>query len=162
MEQVNQHYSGLKSQKNVTSVENNQIWLEKITNKANKLDNYCINFKQNDDYINFILTNNKKYDVIIVDGNENRLKCTKNAIKSIKDDGLIILDNADWFPNSAKLIRESLDFIQFDFYGFRPCKSNTSVTSFFLSRKSKLKPLNNEKHPNYAKGGLKKQSFNDK
>jgi len=148
--------------KKVTSVENNQIWVEKLADKANKLDNCHINFKQNDDYINFILANNKKYDVIIVDGNENRLKCAKNAIKSIKDDGLIILDNADWFPNSAKLIRDNLNFIQFDFYGFRPSKSNTSVTSFFVSRKSDLAPLNSNKHPNYAIGGRKKQSFNDK
>ncbi len=153
-----------KIAKNVTSIENNQDWLKNIQEKlkCQNRSNYILEFKKEEEYRNFILKNNKKYDVIIIDCNENRLKCAKNTIKSIKEDGLIILDNSDWFPNSAKLIKDELDFIQIDFYGFRPSKHNTSVTSLFFSRNSQLSPLKKEKQPSYAIGGLKKHSCNDK
>lgn len=144
----------------VTSVENNQIWFEKLSNEINKNQNHKLIFAKKEEYINSILGEEGKFDIIVIDGSENRLKSTANALKKIKEDGVIIVDNSDWFENSTKLIRDSLDFIQIDFYGFRPSKSNTSVTSLFLSRKVNLKTIT-PKQPNFAIGGVKRHSNND-
>jgi hypothetical protein len=42
-----------------------------------------------------------------------------------------ILDNADWFPNTAKLIRTA-GFVQVDFIGAGPVNSYTWCTSIFF------------------------------
>lgn len=144
----------------ITSVENSKKWFEQLSQKTQDQQNFQIIFAKKDDYINSILNSDTRYDVIIIDANENRFQCTQNAIKKIKDDGIIIIDNSDWFENSTKLIRDQLDFIQSDFYGFRPSKQNTSVTSIFFSRKVKLEPITN-KQPSFAIGGLQKHSRND-
>ncbi len=50
------------------------------------------------------------FDVIVVDGmfeNGVRLKCTQRAIKVLRPGGMIILDNADWLPRSARALRKS-------------------------------------------------------
>ena len=82
------------------------------------------------------------------------------SIQKIKEDGMIIIDNSDWFENSTKFIRDKLDFIQIDFYGFRPSKHNTSVTSIFFSRKSNFKTIT-KKQPSFAIGGLERHSQHD-
>jgi hypothetical protein len=137
----------------VTSVENSEKWFEKINNLSG---NVAIYAKHKKEYVNSVL-GCENFDVIIIDGIFSRYLCAKNAIKKIKEDGLIILDNSDWYPNTAKLIKESLDFIQVDFYGIRPTKPDTSVTSLFFSRKSNL--INKTgRQPNQAIGGKDKHS----
>ena len=137
----------------VTSVENNEKWFDKIKNLEG---NNAIFAKTSPEYVDSILKFDD-FDVIIIDGIFSRYLCAKNAIKKIKDDGLIILDNSDWYPNTAKLIKESLDWIQVDFYGIRPTKADTSVTSLFFSRKSNLKSKTG-RQPNLALGGKNKHS----
>lgn len=144
----------------VTSVENNEEWRDQLNKKIGKDKNHKLLFAKKKGYINSIMQDNKKYDLIVIDGSENRLECTKNAIKKIKEDGIIILDNADWFANSAKLIRDELDFMQIDFYGFRPSKHNSAVTSIYFSRSSNLQAIS-EKQPSFALGGAKRDSKND-
>jgi cellulose biosynthesis protein BcsQ len=150
----------LHKQAKVTTVENSNFWHDFIKKKLDSHQDHKFIFAKKEEYINSILLNKEKYDVIIIDGNENRFKCTKNAIKKIKNDGIIIIDNSDWFENSTKLVREELNFIQVDFYGFRPSKNNTSVTSIFFSRNSNLRSLG-DKQPSYSIGGNKKHSRND-
>jgi hypothetical protein len=144
----------------VTSVENDESWRERLTRKIGKDKNHKLLFAKKKGYINAIMQDDAKYDLIVIDGSENRLECTKNALKKIKKDGVIILDNADWFANSAKLIRDELDFIQIDFYGFRPSKHNSAVTSVYFSRSSNLQAIS-DKQPSFALGGAKRNSYND-
>ncbi len=144
----------------VTSIEDNEIWFKNLTQEIDSNKNHKFIFAQGKEYINYILKIDTKYDVIIIDGSQNRFECTKVAINKIKKDGIIIIDNSDWFENSTKLVRDELDFLQIDFYGFRPSKPNTSVTSFFFSRESKLQSIS-KKQPSFAIGGLEKHSKND-
>ncbi len=143
----------------VTSVENNQEWVDKLENKLRNYSNHhYIISKNKEDYINSILNFDDQYfDIIIIDGGENRYLCAENSIKKIKSNGLIILDNSDWYPNTAAFLKEKLNFIQIDFYGFRPSKHNTSVTSIFFSRDFNFK-ISGLKQPNYALGGFEHHS----
>lgn len=144
----------------VVSVENNVNWFDKLNSQIQENENHKFIFAQKEEYVNSILKEEDLFDIIVVDGAENRLESTKNAITKIKEDGIIIIDNSDWFENSTKLVRDRLDFIQVDFYGFRPSKSNTAVTSFFFSRKVNLKTID-EKQPSFALGGVKRHSNHD-
>jgi hypothetical protein len=82
------------------------------------------------------------FDVIVVDGaarGRTRLKCAKRAIGKLRDGGMIILDNSDWLPESARLLRES-GLIQVDMTGFAPISGHTQTTSFFLHRAFAFQP----------------------
>lgn len=70
------------------------------------------------------------FDVIVIDGAE-RYKSAQNAIKKLDPRGFIILDNSEWYPNTASFLRSS-GFTQIDFFGFGPINSFPSVTSIFF------------------------------
>jgi hypothetical protein len=147
----------------VASVEHNLEWFKKISSdlKGDANHQYFFSDKKNE-YINSILEFSDDYfDVVIIDGSFSRYLCAKNTIDKIKKDGLIVLDNSDWYPESAKLIRDKTNFLQVDFYGFRPSKTNTAVTSLFFSREFNVISKTN-RQPNYAIGGKEKQSTLDK
>jgi len=133
----------------VTSVEIDPIWFE-IVNKA-KHSNLNIYLKQEKfEYVNFIETQNKLYDLIVIDG-AYRYDCAEAAIKYLSDDGLIILDNSERYPKLCLTLR-NYDLIQVDFFGLGPINYYTWTTSLFFHRKSRLKPLN--KLPHFGIGSL--------
>lgn len=74
-----------------------------------------------------------RFDIIVVDCAENRFECCRLAREHLNPGGFIILDNSDWYPNSAKLLRAS-DLIQIDFHGLRPCHHYACTTSMFIDR----------------------------
>jgi hypothetical protein len=145
----------------VVSVENNQKWVDKISpNLIGKNHQYIFANTQNS-YVNSILEfPDSHFDLIIIDGIFSRYLCAKNVIAKIKKDGLVILDNSDWYPNTAKFLKENLDFIQVDFYGFRPSRPEAAVTSLFFSRNFNFK-TKSSRQPNYAIGGKIKHSSLD-
>jgi hypothetical protein len=152
----------LKNACNVASVENNQIWVDKLKPQLINFNNHQYIFADKKDaYINSILEFPDYYfDLIIIDGVFSRYLCAKNVIKKIKKDGLVILDNSDWYPNTARFLKDNLDFIQVDFYGFRPAKPEAAVTSMFFSRNFNWQNKTN-RQPNYAIGGKIKHSSLD-
>lgn len=147
---------------NVVSVENDHKWVEKLSPTLKKFPHHQYIFAdKSDQYINSIKKFADYYfDIIIIDGIFSRYLCAKNVILKIKKDGLVILDNSDWYPNTAKFLQENLNFIQVDFYGFRPSKPETAVTSLFFSRNFNFKNKF-QRQPNYAIGGKIKHSSLD-
>jgi hypothetical protein len=75
---------------------------------------------------------NRKFDVIVVDGAE-RFRSSQAAIAALAPGGMIILDNAEWYPNSADLLASS-GLIEIAFSGFPPINAFCSTSSAFLSR----------------------------
>jgi hypothetical protein len=152
----------LESGADVVSVEHNQSWVDRLKTSLGKFFKHQYIFaNQQDLYVNSILAfPNNYFDLIIIDGTFNRFLCAKNVITKIRKDGLIILDNADWYPNTARFLKENLNFIQVDFYGFRPSKPDAAVTSLFFSREFNFKNKSN-RQPNYAIGGKIKHSSLD-
>jgi hypothetical protein len=121
--------------KKVVSIEDNNDWYKEIDKK--RPENVTLVFKENEeDYINAIKSEDK-FDVIIIDGS-HRFKCASLAPKYLNDNGFIILDNSDWMPNTAEMLR-NLGLIQVDMSGVGPVCKYTWTTSIFMHRNFNFK-----------------------
>jgi hypothetical protein len=81
----------------VTSVDHDFDWYNEIRQYLNShgIDNVTLyNIPLSDEYEKSVTVENKKYDCIIIDG-RRRVNCLKYSIQSIKDNGIIVLDNSD-------------------------------------------------------------------
>jgi len=135
----------------ITSIEHNPDWHKEISSKATPNMRLLLRTEETQ-YIQSIHEANRSYDVIIVDG-VHRLECARECINRLSDRGLIILDNSDWFINTAELLRKA-NFIQVDMSGFGPINPYTWTTSLFFSRQFNIEPAT-ERQPCYGIGALK-------
>lgn len=115
----------------VTSVESNEEWWKKISTQAPPNANIILE-KNLDKYVTKIAERLDAYDVIVVDG-DRRLSAARIAPAHLKPGGLVILDNADSYPKSARVLRDA-GLIQVDMTGFGPINGYTWTTSFFFHR----------------------------
>jgi len=78
----------------VRSIEHNEEWYRIIQN--NLPDNVNIHYIPLGDgaYQNAISSEEQSFDVVLVDGRE-RVACIKNAVNKLKENGVIILDDAE-------------------------------------------------------------------
>ena len=81
----------------------------------------------------------RRFDAIIVDASASRYRCAKAALNILSDGGFILLDNADWYPNTTAMLRAA-DLIQVDFPDFRPLRWYRCATSLFLHRNFRARP----------------------
>lgn len=126
--------------KSVISIEHDKEWFEKVKLHLNK--NQSLHLKDNsEEYEESILSTDKKFDVIVIDAIRRNFcaELIKNHINVTSEEGyLIILDNSDWYKNTAKYLRKNFDVIQVDFHGFGPINNYTWTTSVFFSRNFKF------------------------
>jgi hypothetical protein len=80
------------------------------------------------------------FDVVVIDAAANRVSCARSALKVLKAGGFIVLDNSDWHPNAARVLREG-DLIEVDFHDFRPAHHYRCTTSVFLHREFRPRPV---------------------
>jgi len=140
-----------KKSKNVTSVEDNKEWFDKII--KNKPDNLNVIYqKDKNDYLSSITKLDKKFDIIVIDANY-RLECCSYVKLFLEDDGLVILDNSERDQDCAKYLRDNLDLIEIDFFGIGPINNYAWTTSIFFSRKVVLKTVS-DTQPTIPLGGL--------
>jgi hypothetical protein len=150
--------------KEVISVEEDEKWYQ--SRLEAKRNNMKILLKEKDeDYFNSILEENKNFDVIVVDG-KVRDKCCEVALKKIKNNGLIILDNTDWankvdeIGRGIKILKEA-NLIQVDFCGFGPINDYTWSTSFFFTRNFDFNSKNHPIQPANIIGGIHQNKDDD-
>lgn len=130
----------------VISVEHEEKWYQKV--KESVESNQKLLLKKDDETYEVMdeLASDVKFDVIIIDG-IRRIECSKIVSqylnKTAEDGYMVILDNSDWYKNTAEYLRRELDLIEIDFHGFGPINNYTWTTSIFLSRNFKFKPINN-------------------
>jgi hypothetical protein len=125
----------------VASVEDDETWYRSI---SRQLPSHCELTLETDleRYVATIDRYPHPFDVIVVDGaarGHTRLKCSRRALARLADGGMIILDNSDWLPESARVLRDA-GLIQVDMTGFAPISGHTQTTSFFLHRSFAFKP----------------------
>jgi len=140
-----------KKAKRVISVEDNKEWFEKI-NKNNTTNLKIFFEEEKNNYLNSIKKTNEKFDIIVIDANY-RLECCHKIKNSLKEDGIVILDNSDRHPDCASYLRDELGLIEMDFHGFGPINCYTWTTSIFVSKNfnpKKQKGL----HPTSPIGGI--------
>jgi hypothetical protein len=119
----------------VVSVEDDQEWCRIL---SPRLPSNCQLILETDiyEYPAVIRRSGDLYDVIVVDGvarGMTRLKCAAEAVAHLRPGGLVILDNADWLPESARLLR-SAGLIEVDMTGLGPVNRYAWTTSLFLHR----------------------------
>ena len=85
----------------------------------------------------------EQFDIVVVDGparGRTRFKCAEVALRVLRRGGLVILDNSDWLPESARLLREH-GLLQVDMTGFAPICDHVQTTSLFFDRAFNVPPL---------------------
>jgi len=133
----------------LVSVEDEEQWAETVRHRlpSNATLLYESDLRR---YVDTIRQFPEGFDIIIVDGparGGTRLKCARAGTEHLKPGGMIILDNSDWLPQSARALRES-GLLQVDMSGFIPIGSHTQTTSFFFHRAVQLLPRGDRQpHP---------------
>ena len=117
---------------NVTVVEHNKEWAEKINDKANVI------FEDDmEKFVNTPLDQGKKFDVIVIDGGAGlgaRFDCVEPSLHMIKRKGMIIFDSCEWHINTTRKLNKQHQFIPVHFNGFMPLLDTTTTTTCYISR----------------------------
>lgn len=136
--------------KSVLAIEHDKEWF--ATSASNSGANLKIILAENEtDYLAAAV--GERFDVVIIDG-IHRHSCAENVSEILAADGLVVLDNSDWHPETARYLREKHDFLQVDFHGFGPINNYTWTTSLFFSRSFRCRPSRG-RLPGYSIGALK-------
>lgn len=85
------------------------------------------------DYAAAIAAQPGPFDLIAIDCAANRYECAFPAVAKLRPGGAILLDNSDWYPRTAAILRDA-DLIQIDFHDFRPQHPVRGTSSLFLTR----------------------------
>lgn len=143
--------------RSVVSIESDPDWYQ--TGLQYLSPNRTLLLKtEKDEYVNAIHHGDVQYEIIVIDG-EYRFNCAIEAMTRVKKGGFILLDNSDWFPGTARFLRES-GFSQVDFIGAGPINSYAWCTSLFF-RDPVTIPRINDSEPVRIWGGLAQISAMD-
>lgn len=118
--------------RSVYSVEHDKAWFE----KSSKINLSNVNMIQCDlvpggEYCKSAATTDKKFHIIIVDGRD-RVNCCKQAIQSLTEDGVVVLDDserAEYAP--AHIFLKENGFKHLPFTGMAPGVIISKCTSIF-------------------------------
>jgi hypothetical protein len=117
----------------VWCVEHDPAWYENMRIKSAQLCDISLR-NSTDTYASAIAEVGLTFDIVIIDG-VWRNQSAAAAIAHLQKDGLIILDNSDWYTDVAQFLR-SHDLFQVDFSGFGPVNNYCWTTSIFLPLRS--------------------------
>lgn len=123
--------------KAVTTLETDPEWARIL--RANSFPNVEIRTTSAERISEDIAKAGSRFDAVIIDASASRYRCAKAALDVLNDGGFILLDNADWYPNTTALLRAA-DLIQVDFHDFRPLRWYRCATSLFLHKNFRARP----------------------
>lgn len=143
--------------KEVTSVEHDPGWHEKISKLApmnarillatitQKADEYHPTPETREQFRRYAeaIKDFGIFDVIVVDGyakSRVRYQCAQSSLAQLAANGLIILDNSDWLPATARYLRRA-GLIEVDLSGPAPGNEYSQTTSFFFKRGFDFQPV---------------------
>jgi SAM-dependent methyltransferase len=123
--------------KSVLTFETSPEWMQALESRP--LPNVEARLSTAETLVGDMLSLNRTFDIVVIDAAANRYLLAKNALQVLRPGGFVILDNSDWFPNAARVLREA-DLIQVDFHDFRPLHHYRCTTSLFMHRDYRPKP----------------------
>ncbi|WP_170463983.1 hypothetical protein [Ruegeria arenilitoris] len=133
----------------VTSIENDKGWFDKISASLADKPYFTYFFEQDEaQYVERDEIQNA--DIVVIDG-RYRNACARFMRKRLQqkriDPVMIVFDNSDRHPDCIALLDEATGWNRCDFNGFGPINSYTWTTSVYLnpsrqlSRKNRLAPI---------------------
>jgi len=123
--------------RSVFTFETDAVWLKVLQSRS--LMNMETRLTTAQTLAQDMLALGRSFDVIVIDAAANRYQLARNALTLLRPGGFIILDNSDWYPNAAGLLRNA-DLIQVDFHDFRAQHHFRCTTSLFMHREFRAKP----------------------
>lgn len=130
--------------KNIISFETNKEWYEKIKSRLIKTEYHLVDPIDLQDG-KFEININLRKTFALIDAACNRYKITANLLKKIKPN-YIILDNSEWYRNTANLIIKS-GYFEVPFWGYKNTEHWESCTSLFINLNDILLLENNNMLP---------------
>jgi hypothetical protein len=126
--------------RSVLTLETSPEWMKLM--QSHPVPNLDVRLSTPETLANDMAALARSFDAIVIDAAANRFQLANSAIGMLRAGGFVILDNSDWYPNAARLLREA-DLIQVDFHDFRPGHHFRCTTSLFLHREFRPKPNSN-------------------
>lgn len=123
----------------IKSVEHDKNWFELVSrNLPANASVVLSDLNEDGDYAREVLSEDKKYDIVIIDG-KDRNNCARFAIRKLSEDGVIVYDNTqeDEYLPSIKMLTES-GFRRIDFIGILPIVAHNNTTTIFYRDKNCL------------------------
>lgn len=121
--------------KSVVSCEHNYDWHNrvKMISPHNVIIKHC-ELDSNGSYSQSIRSYGKKFDIVVIDG-EERIKCAESCLESLDKDGIIIWDNSDRpeYTEGFSLLHKH-GFKRIDFRGAGPINKYDWMTSVFYRK----------------------------
>jgi hypothetical protein len=141
----------------VVAVEHDAAWHAFVSTRLRQQSSNAEIILQPDyeQYIRTITRNDEQYDVICIDGlvdRRGRAKCAALALSHLRAGGMMIVDNADYLPATARILRDA-DLIEVDMHGLGPCNPYAWTTSLFLRRDFDI-ATRGTRQPSAPVGGL--------
>ncbi|MCI0377753.1 MAG: hypothetical protein L0215_09115 [Gemmataceae bacterium] len=140
--------------KQVLTVDNDSSWQARIVSQAPPNLHVLLRTTEKA-YVQTLAETGQTWDIIVIDGRWRR-RCADAAVQALSQTGMIVLDNADWYPNTAQTLRTA-DLLQVDFTGLGPVNYYQWTTSFFLRRGTQFNRLNHQ----HVIGGLDEKRTDD-
>jgi hypothetical protein len=117
----------------LVAVESNKDWFNRLAQGVRPRARILYRPEQQA-FADAILETDDRYDIILVDAVPTfRPSCVGPAIKRLSTRGMIILDDAPFYPHAAEALRKA-GLIEVDVTGFSALEANLQTTSLFLSR----------------------------
>lgn len=133
----NSTYFWAERARSVLTVETNLEWVQVL--RERNLPNVSVQTTTAEQIAADLSAIDRTFDIIVVDAAANRYACARSVLKKLRPGGFILLDNSDWYPNTAKLLREA-NLIQVDYTDFRPSHHFRCSASLFLHPDFRPKP----------------------
>jgi 16S rRNA G966 N2-methylase RsmD len=121
------------SAKEVISLETDHKWFEAIS--KNKPRNVRLTLHEKDDFEKCLaqLIKEAPFDIVVIDG-AWRTACAIHCKDLVKDTGMVILDNPDWYPTAHENMKGN-SLIEVSFSGLTPIQAYSTTTNIYFSRK---------------------------
>lgn len=118
---------------NVWCVEDDPAWYDTMKGKSAQLRGISLR-TTSEAYASAIAEVGQQFDIVIIDG-VWRNECAAETLAYVRKEGLVILDNSDWYTDVAGVFRGH-GYFQVDFNGFGPVNNYCWTTSVFLPFRS--------------------------
>jgi hypothetical protein len=119
----------------VVAVEHDPTWHKEICRGVSP-NTKVVLAKERLEYVGAIERDRELFDIVVIDGMW-RVECLEPSVHHLKENGIIILDNADWYPTVTERCR-AIGFSEIDFSGFAPLNRFTTTTAIFFRSLARL------------------------